>query len=207
MPIIYAAIAQKNEIFAEYPEREHTKLADVCGRIVAQVPLNENSRKTFEEDTYKFHYKSLGERVYICVAHKDMAMRACYAFLESLDPLLTKDFNSPKKILKERMEYHNDPSHDKLSNLESEISEVKDVMMDNIDRVLQRGEKLDSLADKSNALATNAQDFHRTSRNLHRAYCMKYAKMIALVACLVVVLIIIILFAACNPDFSKCGNS
>mmetsp|Transcript_33498 Transcript_33498/g.60063 ORF Transcript_33498/g.60063 Transcript_33498/m.60063 type:complete len:208 (-) Transcript_33498:1155-1778(-) len=207
MPIIYAAVAQKNSIFAEHPEKEQARLADVCARIVAQVPLNENGKKTFTEDTYKFHYKSLGERVYICVAHTETPMRVCYSFLESLDPLLAKDFNSPKKILKERMEFHNDPGSDKLGNLQNEIDEVKDVMMDNIERVLQRGEKLDALAETSNALATNAQDFHRTSRSLHRAYCMKYAKLIALVVCLVIVLILIIVFAVCNPDFSACGNN
>lgn len=70
MPILYAAIAQKNDVFAEYPEREHPKLADVCAKIIATVPLNENCKKTFEESLYKFHYKSVGERVYICVSDK-----------------------------------------------------------------------------------------------------------------------------------------
>ena len=36
---------------------------------------------------------------------------------------------------------------------------------------------------------------------------MKYAKLIALVVCLVIVMILIILFAICNPDFSACGNN
>eukprot|EP00669_Euglena_mutabilis_P008447 TRINITY_DN3500_c0_g1_i2.p1 TRINITY_DN3500_c0_g1~~TRINITY_DN3500_c0_g1_i2.p1 ORF type:complete len:232 (+),score=76.59 TRINITY_DN3500_c0_g1_i2:77-772(+) len=207
MPILYSAIAQKNEIFAEYPEKEHPKLAEVCAKIIAQIPVNENCKKTFEESTYKFHYKSIGERVYICVADKDTPLRRCYAFLEGIHPLLVRDFQNPKKTLKERMEFHNDPANDKLANLQSEIDEVKDVMMDNIDRVLQRGEKLDALADKSGQLAVTAGDFHRSSRALKRAYCLKHIKLIILVVSLVVVVIIIVVLVACNPNFSRCGNS
>jgi vesicle-associated membrane protein 7 len=204
MSIVYAAIAQKNEIFAEYPEREHPKLAEVCARIVAQVPLNENGKKTFEETTYKFHYKSASERVYICVGDRDAPMRRCYAFLDSVHELTTKDFHNPKRTLKERMEFHNNPANDKLTSLQCEIDEVKDVMMDNIDRVLQRGEKLDALADKSGQLAVTAGDFHRTSRALKRAYCMKHLKLIILVVVLVIVLIVVIVLIACNPNFSRC---
>jgi competence protein ComGC len=35
---------------------------------------------------------------------------------------------------------------------------------------------------------------------------MKHVKLVALVAGLIVVLIVIILFVVCNPDFSKCGG-
>jgi len=52
MPILYSAIAQKNEIFAEYPEKEHPKLAEVCAKIIAQIPVNENCKKTFEESNH-----------------------------------------------------------------------------------------------------------------------------------------------------------
>eukprot|EP00667_Euglena_gracilis_P015333 EG_transcript_15955 len=207
MPILYAAIAQKNDVFAEYPEREHPKLADVCAKIIATVPLNENCKKTFEESLYKFHYKSVGERVYICVSDKETPLRRCYAFLDGIHPLLVRDFHNPKKVLKERMEYHNNPANDKLTNLQTEIDEVKDVMMDNIDRVLQRGEKLDTLADKSGQLASTAQDFHRSARSLKRAFCMKYIKLIILMVSLVVILIIVVVLVICNPNFSKCGNS
>eukprot|EP01004_Peranema_trichophorum_P008433 NODE_7188_length_801_cov_159.171091_g6581_i0.p1 GENE.NODE_7188_length_801_cov_159.171091_g6581_i0~~NODE_7188_length_801_cov_159.171091_g6581_i0.p1 ORF type:complete len:207 (-),score=9.59 NODE_7188_length_801_cov_159.171091_g6581_i0:114-734(-) len=204
MPIVYAAIAHHNEVIAEHPEKEYPKLAEVCQRIVAQIPLNEKRKKTFDEDTYKFHYSSLGQRVYICVAHKEVPLRICYAFLDSLEPLLNKDFNSPKKILKERMDFANDPANDKIGNLQTEIDEVKDVMMENIDRVLQRGERLDNLANKTNQLMENAQDFHRSARTLKRNLCLKHAKLTALIVCLVLIIILIIVLVACNPNFSKC---
>jgi vesicle-associated membrane protein 7 len=207
MPILYSAIAQKNEIFAEYPEREYPKLAEVCTRIVASIPLNETRRKTFEEDTYKFHYKSEGERVYICVAHKETALRVAFAFLESVASQLNRDFNSPKKLLKDRMDFHNNPANDKITNLRNEIDEVKDVMMENIDRVLQRGEKLDALTDKSTRLAETAQDFHKSARTLKRAFCMKHAKIVALIVVIILIIIIVVLLIACNPNFSKCRPS
>ena len=52
-------------------------------------------------------------------------LRRCYGFLDGIHPLLTKDFHNPKKTLKEQLEFHNDPRNDKLSNLQTEIDEVK----------------------------------------------------------------------------------
>eukprot|EP00997_Jenningsia_sp_PLL12_P011388 NODE_8984_length_387_cov_34.819527_g8092_i0.p4 GENE.NODE_8984_length_387_cov_34.819527_g8092_i0~~NODE_8984_length_387_cov_34.819527_g8092_i0.p4 ORF type:complete len:67 (-),score=14.98 NODE_8984_length_387_cov_34.819527_g8092_i0:187-360(-) len=54
-------------------------------------------------------------------------------------------------------------------------------------------------------LVENAQDFHRSARTLKRNYCIKHIKITALVVCLIIALILIILMAACNPDFSDCG--
>eukprot|EP01001_Neometanema_parovale_P010320 NODE_6552_length_838_cov_58.155245_g6316_i0.p1 GENE.NODE_6552_length_838_cov_58.155245_g6316_i0~~NODE_6552_length_838_cov_58.155245_g6316_i0.p1 ORF type:complete len:212 (-),score=35.75 NODE_6552_length_838_cov_58.155245_g6316_i0:117-752(-) len=211
MPILYAAIAAKNEIFAEYPEKEYPKLAEVCGRIISQIPLNDQPRKkTFEESTYKFHYKSQGDHVYICVAHKELQMRVCYAFLESVASRLLggkaqADFQSPKKLLKERMEFHNNPQNDAITALDKDLEELKDVMFENMDRVLNRGEKIDALTDKSNRLALNASDFHKSARTLKRNFCLKHAKMVVLCSFLVLVVILIILMMVCNPNFSNCS--
>eukprot|EP01011_Urceolus_sp_BLP5_P007702 TRINITY_DN79_c0_g1_i1.p1 TRINITY_DN79_c0_g1~~TRINITY_DN79_c0_g1_i1.p1 ORF type:complete len:207 (+),score=50.68 TRINITY_DN79_c0_g1_i1:54-674(+) len=204
--IVYSAIYQGNEMLAEYPERDYPKLAEVCKRIVGQVPMNEQRRKTFEEETYKFHYKSGNNRVFICVSLKATALRVCYRFLSGLEPLLEKDTVPPKRLLKEQMEFHNNPNNDQLSALQNEIDEVKDVMMENIDRVLQRGEKLDHLADQSNILASNAADFHRSARTLKRHFLMKNLKLTILIIVIVAVIIIIIVLVACNPNFSKCKS-
>ncbi|CAM8878760.1 unnamed protein product [Rhodiola kirilowii] len=56
--------------------------------------------------------------------------------------------------LKEHMQYcMNHPEEmSKLSKLKAQITEVKGIMMDNIDKVLDRGEKIELLVDKSENL-------------------------------------------------------
>eukprot|EP01012_Entosiphon_sulcatum_P041500 TRINITY_DN55351_c0_g1_i1.p2 TRINITY_DN55351_c0_g1~~TRINITY_DN55351_c0_g1_i1.p2 ORF type:complete len:211 (+),score=43.70 TRINITY_DN55351_c0_g1_i1:149-781(+) len=204
MPIIYAAAADRNEVKAEHPEADYPKLADVCRRIIARVPLTETGKHTFEDETYNFHYKSRQGRVIICVAHKEVRMRVAYAFLEAVEKDWSTGIN--KKLLKDKMEFHNNPANDNIGRLQKEIDECKDIMMDNLDKVMARGEKLDALAQKSDDLRESANDFHRSAVRVRRMFCLKHAKITIILVVVVIVVIIIILLFACKPDFSRCKS-
>lgn len=67
--------------------------------------------------------------------------------------------NRPK--LKEHMQYCiNHPEEmSKLSKLKAQITEVKGIMMDNIEKVLDRGEKIELLVDKTETLQFQVLNF------------------------------------------------
>jgi pyoverdine/dityrosine biosynthesis protein Dit1 len=46
-------------------------------------------------------------------------------------------------------EKYNNQKNDKIAKVQEEISQVKDVMIRNIDKVLERGEKIELLVDKT----------------------------------------------------------
>ena len=51
-------------------------------------------------------------------------------------------------VLKQRMEYFNtNPNADSIMKVQNQIESVKDIMIENIDRVLERGEKIELLVD------------------------------------------------------------
>ena len=56
-----------------------------------------------------------------------------------------------------------------MSNLQNEVEQVKGIMTANIDVIMERGEKLDLLIDKTENLSANSVTFRTTSRNLQRA--------------------------------------
>ena len=58
---------------------------------------------------------------------------------------------------------------DKITSLQEEVDQVKDIMVANIDVIMERGEKLDLLVDKTENLSANSVTFRTTSRNLQRA--------------------------------------
>lgn len=72
--------------------------------------------------------------------------------------------------LKEHLEYCNNHPDEisKISKLKSQITEVKSIMMDNIEKVLDRGEKIELLVDKTENLQFQADSFHRQGRQLRR---------------------------------------
>lgn len=81
--------------------------------------------------------------------------------------------------LKEHMQYcMNHPEEmNKLSKLKAQITEVKGIMMDNIEKVLDRGEKIELLVDKTENLQFQADSFQRQGRQLRRQMWMQNLRM------------------------------
>ncbi|XP_041992185.1 vesicle-associated membrane protein 727-like [Salvia splendens] len=93
--------------------------------------------------------------------------------------------------LKEHMQYcMNHPEEmNKLSKLKSQITEVKGIMMDNIEKVLDRGEKIELLVDKTDNLQFQADSFQRQGRQLRRQMWLQNIRMKAMIAGVVIVLL------------------
>ncbi|KAL2468270.1 putative vesicle-associated membrane protein [Forsythia ovata] len=97
------------------------------------------------------------------------------AFLERIKEDFTKKYGGGKAAtavanslnrefgtsLKEQMQYCVDHPEEisKLAKVKAQVSEVKEVMMENIEKVLDRGEKIELLVDKTDNLSSQAQDF------------------------------------------------
>jgi vesicle-associated membrane protein 4 len=66
-------------------------------------------------------------------------------------------------------------------------------MRENINKVSQRGERLDSLQDKTDNLAVSAQGFRRGANRVRKQMWWKDMKMrVCLVVCVIVLLVVII---------------
>ncbi|KAB5544011.1 hypothetical protein DKX38_012123 [Salix brachista] len=132
--------------------------------------------------------------------------------------------------LKEHMQYClNHPEEiSKLSKLKAQITEVKGIMMDNIEKVyvscfvernvgvkpiyvqhlksgsfselqvLDRGEKIELLVDKTENLQFQADSFQRQGRQLRRKMWLQSLQMKLMVGGVVLVLILILWFVACG---------
>ncbi|KAL0979188.1 hypothetical protein UPYG_G00181910 [Umbra pygmaea] len=93
---------------------------------------------------------------------------------------------------------------DKVSALKSQVDGVKDIMTQNVDRILARGERLDDLMGKSEDLEAGAQNFKHTSQKVARSYWWKNMKLwvVIIVIVLVIILIIILLTTGVIPTSS-----
>lgn len=102
--------------------------------------------------------------------------------------------------LKEHMQYcMNHPEEmSKLSKLKAQITEVKGIMMDNIEKVLDRGEKIELLVDKTENLQFQADSFQRQGRQLRRRMWLQNLQMKLMVGGAILVLIILLWVFACG---------
>ena len=93
---------------------------------------------------------------------------------------------------------------DIITRVQGEICEVKNVMIENIEKVLERGDKIELLVDKTDHLQADAFRFRRQTREVKRNAWWTNAKM-------VVIVVFVFLFVAyfttaqfCDLTLSKC---
>ncbi|KAJ9539397.1 hypothetical protein OSB04_032130 [Centaurea solstitialis] len=116
---------------------------------------------------------------------------------------LNKEFG-PK--LKEQMQYCVDHPEEisKLSKVKAQVSEVKGVMMENIEKVLDRGEKIELLVDKTENLRSQAQDFRTQGTQMRRKMWLQNMKIKLIVLGIIIALILIIVLSVCGGF--NCGK-
>ncbi|XP_043550987.1 vesicle-associated membrane protein 8 isoform X6 [Chiloscyllium plagiosum] len=74
-----------------------------------------------------------------------------------------------------------DPGPEKLSHIQGQVNDVKGIMSQNIEKVLERGEKLDDLIIKTDDLQASADTFQKTSTKIARKMWWKNTKMIIII--------------------------
>lgn len=110
-------------------------------------------------------------------------------------------------VLKSRMEYFNtNPNADSIMKVQNQIESVKDIMIENIDRVLERGEKIELLVDKTDRLNQQAFNFEKSSRSLKNAMICRKIRNYVIVFIIVALIIFFIAAMICGLDFKKCQN-
>ena len=87
---------------------------------------------------------------------------------------------------------------DAITNVQHDIDNVKGIMTENIERVLERGERIDLLVDKTDRLGVGAHDFRMRSRGLKRQMWWKNMKLMVLLGVVVVFLIYLFVGFGCG---------
>ncbi|XP_032904020.1 vesicle-associated membrane protein 3 [Amblyraja radiata] len=83
-------------------------------------------------------------------------------------------------------------SNRKLQQTQAQVDEVVDIMRVNVDRVLERDQKLTELDDRADALQAGASQFETSAAKLKRKYWWKNCKMWAILIAVILIIIIII---------------
>lgn len=102
------------------------------------------------------------------------------------------------------MEMEMDDSMEKIELVQNKLESVKNVMVNTIDNVLERGDKLNNLVDKTEELESSAFQFNKNARKLRREMLCRKIKTYT---CISFSIIIFIWFASsiiCGFDYKQC---
>jgi len=85
----------------------------------------------------------------------------------------------------------------RLQHTQAQVDEVVGIMRVNVEKVLERDQKLSELDDRADALQQGASQFEQQAGKLKRKFWWKNCKMIAIMVGIgVVILVIIVVWAA-----------
>ncbi|XP_075554093.1 vesicle-associated membrane protein 7-like isoform X3 [Dermacentor variabilis] len=85
---------------------------------------------------------------------------------------------------------------DQISQLHRQVEDVRGIMAQNIERVVERGDRLDSLLEKTQDLEQAGTVFRATAKKVNRHMCLRNARMMIVIGIIVAgVITIITLFA------------
>ncbi|KAL2217013.1 synaptobrevin-domain-containing protein [Thermoascus aurantiacus ATCC 26904] len=88
---------------------------------------------------------------------------------------------------------HSYSGNSRTAALQAQIDDTVGVMRENINKVSQRGERLDALQDKTDNLAVSAQGFRRGANRVRKQMWWKDVKMrICMIVAIIILLVIII---------------
>ncbi|MED6225474.1 hypothetical protein PIB30_094075 [Stylosanthes scabra] len=210
--LIYSFVARGTVILADHTDftGNFTTIAFQC---LQKLPAS-NSKFTYNCDGHTFNYLIDNGFTYCVVAVESAGRQIPMAFLERIKEDFTKRFGGGKAAtaaakslnrefgskLKEHMQYcvEHPEEVSKLAKVKDQVSEVKGIMMENIEKVLDRGEKIEVLVDKTENLHYQAQDFRQQGTQLRRKMWYQNMKIKLIVLAIVIALILIIVLSVCH---------
>jgi vesicle-associated membrane protein 7 len=72
------------------------------------------------------------------------------------------------------------PPDDAIARAQTELNQVRDIMVQNVEQILSRGERIELLVDKTDAMAGQANQFRRGARATRRQMWWKNTRVLAL---------------------------
>lgn len=217
MPIIYSLVTRGSCVLAEYTGTSGN-FTTVTRRILEKIPP-QDAKMSYVYDRHIFHYIVDDGITYLCMADEEFGRRIPFAFLEDIKNRFRATYGDRgrtaiaygmntdfSRVLQNQMEYYsNNPGADRINRVRGEIDEVKSVMVHNIEKVLERGERIELLVDKTENLNQNAFKFKKSATQLKRSMWWKNIKiMIILIVVILVVVYFIVAMACHGLLFQKC---
>ncbi|CAG0882805.1 unnamed protein product [Darwinula stevensoni] len=217
MPLLYSVVARGTTILAKHANCTGN-FQEVLNQILPKIPP-EDSKLTYSHGSYLFHYIMEGGIIYLCISDDDFERSRAFLFLNEVKKRFQMTYGSRvqtalpyamnsefSRVLANEMRHFSDArDDDTIAKVQGELDELKHIMVQNIDSLASRGERLELLVNKAENLSASSVTFRTTSRTLARTLWWKNVKMMVIAVLIGIVALYIIVSIACGGlDWKKC---
>lgn len=204
MSLSYALVARQKVVLCEYTSDDAGSFPAVTRSLLSKIPSHNEKMSIVYEDNV-FHYIVEDDLTFLCMGGQSSKRRIPFAFLSDIKSRWRSTFGNRgqsaaafgmqqefSRVLQTQLDYFNDVKNDELERVEAQLGEVKQVMVDNISKVLDRSERIELMVDKTDHLSRTSQQFSVDSRDLRKAMWLHNMKLFLAVGCCVVLAITIL---------------
>ncbi|MCO5597795.1 hypothetical protein L7F22_051877 [Adiantum nelumboides] len=211
MALHYAMVARASVVLAEYSSTS-TNANAIARQILEKLPNVADSHVSYSQGRFIFHVTKADGLTFLCMADDSFGRRIPFAFLEDIRSKFMKTYGRTastalayamndefSRVLSQQMEYFSkDPNADNINRMKGEINQVRHVMIENIDKVLDRGERLELLVDKTANIQNKAFRFRKQTREFRSAVWWRNVKLVSLLVILILIIIYVVLAVVCH---------
>jgi vesicle-associated membrane protein 7 len=217
--ILYALVARGRNVLAEYTDMGGN-FTTVTRVLLAKIPQETDCRMSYVYDKHIFHYCVDTGIVFMCMCEESTKRRSAFSFLDDLMSSwrlkyaaieqtatafsMQEAFSPTLASLME--DYNTNRTVDTLDRVKARIDNVKEVMVENIDQLLERGEKIELLVDKTDKLNQTAFKFEKSSRRLKYNMQWQRLKFYLVVLLCVGLLSLFAAMIACGVKLDQCSS-
>ncbi|KAJ8100723.1 synaptobrevin-domain-containing protein [Lipomyces tetrasporus] len=224
---LYACVAHGTTVLADYaPLRSNANA--VAALILPKIPAEEEQKLTYIHNNWLVHYITTASSeivpdgvTFLAITLSTVPRRVPFAYLVDVQRKFNETF-SPEQVgesdqpyalasfshtLGQLMAKADSPDADRATVVRQEINQVKDIMSENIERVIERGERIDILVDKTDHMNQTAFAFRKRSTALRRQMWWKNKRLVVLIIIAIIFLIYVLIGFGCGlPSWQNCGR-
>lgn len=224
LPARSSCIAHNTTILSECTTSASSQTSSLASLILPKIEHSTPQKLTYTHGNYHIHYmaeapsehgpySSAGGLTFLLVAESSLGRRVAFGFLFEVrrrflaaHPADTTDFadmpnygagsfNGELRTLMVEFGTADGAGSDAIGNVRREIDDVRGIMTRNIEGLLERGERIDLLVDKTDRLGGSAREFRVRSRGLKRQMWWKNVKLMGLLGLVLVLIVLAIVIA------------
>lgn len=219
MSLIYALVAHEKTVLVEHTTSTGNFIT-LTRTLLDKLP-SDRSMMSYIYGEFTFNYIMRNGLVYMVLADKELGFNTPFRFLEDicirfeaqygkagLEAIAYAMQHSFEPIVEQRIRYHqqhlNDPH---MTLVQGKIDNIQQVMSENIDKLLSRGERIELLVCRTEQLSEESVEFRRHAGRLKRRMWWRSIKYFVYAGMALIALLWIIGISACGGwTFPSCRN-
>eukprot|EP01103_Thecamoeba_quadrilineata_P018957 TRINITY_DN7496_c0_g1_i1.p1 TRINITY_DN7496_c0_g1~~TRINITY_DN7496_c0_g1_i1.p1 ORF type:complete len:223 (+),score=27.94 TRINITY_DN7496_c0_g1_i1:34-702(+) len=203
--ILFCLIAHYQRILVSAGDQSKSKPS--ISLLASLPPGVVNTKSIPMEHHMLFYDSSEGGLNIVCMADKETPRihSVCVSFLQDVKKRFLDEYRHLyqqssvngladfSRIIEQRMDFWSNPQSNTIDRVQDKIERTKGIMVDNIEKAIERQENIDVLVERTYELENQSQVFKQTSNQVKNQMWWKNKKMMCILICVVLVIIIILI--------------